>query len=149
MNENAVTGTLAANETWLEAWPLDVAARAVRFINFLHESAAAADVELEPAEGGRYRFRVSVPPSTVMEALLASSDFFPESVHSSVSGPLEVRLPASSDSGPPAAARRSPSRQSAEPQAPSSPGSDEQPGGSSLVHAFEHLDQALGEAPAS
>jgi hypothetical protein len=140
--------TSAQSETWLEAWPIDVAARAVRFISFLHESASATDVELEPAESGRYRFRVSATPSAVMEALLTSSEFFPASVHSSASGPLAVRLSAS-DSEP---AGRTKSKTSQEAFASSDdsalPAAGESSNGSSLVQAFEHLDQALGEAPA-
>jgi hypothetical protein len=138
-------------ETWVEAWPLDVAARAVRFVGFLHEAASAADVELEPAEGGRYRFRVSAAPSVVMEALLASSEFFPESVHSSLSGPLAVRLGAADSSGT-NSAKRPPVRQTADTApAESAPpqANDSDSAGSPLLQAFEHLDQALGETPAA
>jgi hypothetical protein len=95
MNIQTPLKTLGGSETWLEVWPFDPVSRAVRFIDFLHESASASDVELEPVEGARYRFRVSSSPSTVVEALLSTTEFFPESIHSSVSGPLEVRLTAS------------------------------------------------------
>jgi hypothetical protein len=122
------------------------------FIAFLHDSASATDVELEPAEAGRYRFRVSVPPSAVIEALLASSDFFPESEHSSISGPLEVRLTAS-DSVPSGTPKRVETRPStALTSAVSSSDSEAksgEAGGSSLLQAFEHLDKALGDTSTS
>jgi hypothetical protein len=142
--------TLSASETWLEVWPFEPVSRAVRFINFLHESASASDVELEPVEGARYRFRVSSSPSTVVEALLSTTELFPESIHSSLSGPLEVRLSAANASEQ--ATRSSFTQGSSRPTpsyvTPESKESEPQ-GGSSLVQAFEHLDQALGEGSVS
>jgi hypothetical protein len=149
MNTQTPLKTLGGTETWLEVWPFEPVSRAVRFIDFLHEAAAASDVELEPVEGARYRFRVSSAPSTVVEALLSTKEFFPESIHSSVSGPLEVRLSASGADVPgvrPAPVREA--NQAAPSSAESRPKEDEPQGSSSLVQAFEQLDKALGEASA-
>ena len=129
------------DETALEVWPFDAPERAVRFLTFLHEEAEASDVDLEPAPDGRYRFRVSSPSSTVIAALLGSSEFFPQTLHSSASGPLAVQLGPSQPGLRPARAESFSSNNSSG----SRPAAEPDAGSSSLLQAFEHLDQALDD----
>src|SRR5689334_6206657 len=129
------------DETALEVWPFDAPERAVRFLTFLHEEAEASDVDLEPAPDGRYRFRVSSPSSTVVAALLGSSEFFPQTLHSSTTGPLSIQLGPSQPGLRPARAESSTSNNSSG----SRSSAEQDAGPSSLVQAFEHLDQALDD----
>ncbi|MGI8554408.1 MAG: hypothetical protein ACR2PL_27015, partial [Dehalococcoidia bacterium] len=86
--------TKESTATFIEAWPLAEPAYVARFVNFLHKGVKASDIDMQGQSDGHYRFHVGVPPSRLIEVLLASAGLFPAALRSSASGQLQVRFAA-------------------------------------------------------
>jgi hypothetical protein len=78
--------------TLLEVSPLSGSARIAHFIAFLHHEVGAPEVDLAPHAGHEYAFQVALSPERLIEALLDSVDFRPQSLRSFSEGRLQVRL---------------------------------------------------------
>ena len=103
--------------TSLQVSPLAGSARIARFVTFLHRDVGATRVDIEPQPGDEYTFQIPLPLDRIIEALLDSIEFRPQSLRSFAGGRLQVRLPAAEQVS--VAAPASPEAGPVEPQASS------------------------------
>lgn len=89
---NACTSADQSPETWLEVRPLEGLERAACFVSFLLQAIPRAELGFGPREGDCYRFNLAAPPSTIIRALLESTEFTPVALRALESGELQVTL---------------------------------------------------------
>ena len=89
---NSAARSGEAVSTSLQVSPLVGSARIARFVAFLHRDVGAPEVDFEPHQGQEYSFQLPLPADRIIEALLDSVDFRPQSLRSFAAGRLHVRL---------------------------------------------------------